>query len=288
MLVPFVFRQSMCNEAFEGRSFADAAKAIRRAGYTGIEIAPFTLAERPADIGAGLRREYRAVMAGEGLAFAGLHWLMVSPKGMHVTTPDAALRARSWEHIRELIGLAADLGPDPVMVFGSPRQRSTTGGLTRAEATRHFIDGLRSVAPDAQARGVTVLVEALPIAQADVVETLAEAVAIVDEIASPAVGTMFDVHNAIDEAEPHAALVERYFPYIRHVHVNELDGRHCGSPLASRGYDFKPVFEALRRRGYHGWISLEAFDFTPGAERIARESLRHLESEIAQLDRYTP
>jgi sugar phosphate isomerase/epimerase len=274
----------MCNEAFEGRSFADTAKAIRRAGYTGIEIAPFTLAECPADIGAGQRREYRAAMAGEGLAFVGLHWLMVSPKGLHVTTSDAALRARSWDHIRDLIDLAADLGPDAVMVFGSPRQRSTTGGLTRAEATRHFIDGLRSVAPDAESRGVTVLVEALPIAQSDVVETLAEAVSIVDEIASPAVGTMFDVHNAVDEAEPHAALVERNFPYIRHVHVNELDGRHCGSPLASRGYDFKPVFEVLRRRGYRGWISLEAFDFTPGAERIADESLRHLESEIAQLD----
>ncbi|MGO9893293.1 MAG: sugar phosphate isomerase/epimerase family protein, partial [Bryobacteraceae bacterium] len=159
--MPFVFRQSMCNEAFEGRGFADGAKAIRRAGYTGIEIAPFTLAERPADIGAGLRREYRAAMDGEGLAFVGLHWLMVSPKGLHVTTPDAALRARSWDHIRELIGLAADLGPHSVMVFGSPRQRSTTGGLTRAEATRHYIDGLRSVAPDGEARGVTVLVEAL-------------------------------------------------------------------------------------------------------------------------------
>ena len=73
---------------------------------------------------------------------------------------------------------------------------------------------------------------------------------------------MFDVHNAIDEMEPHAALVGRYFDLIRHVHVNEFDGRHCGAG----DYDFKPVFEALRRRGYRGWISLEAFDFSPGAE----------------------
>jgi hypothetical protein len=28
---------------------------------------------------------------------------------------------------------------------------------------------------------------------------------------------------------------------------------------------------------------VEAFDFTPGAERLANESLRHLESEIANL-----
>jgi hypothetical protein len=39
----------------------------------------------------------------------------------------------------------------------------------------------------------------------------------------------------------------------------------------------------LRRRNYQGWVSLEAFDFTPGAERIANESLRHLESVIGKL-----
>ncbi len=109
------------------------------------------------------------------------------------------------------------------------------------------------------------------------VQTLAEAVGIVREIDSPAIRTMFDVHNAIDEAEPHAALVDRYFEFIRHVHVNELDGRHCGAG----NYDFRPVLEVLQRRGYAGWVSLEAFDFTPGAERLANESLRHLENQIA-------
>ena len=110
-------------------------------------------------------------------------------------------------------------------------------------------------------------------------QTLGEAVAIVEEIGSPAIGTMFDVHNAIDERESHAALVDRYFDFIRHVHVNELDGRHCGAG----SYDFTPVLEVLKRRGYTGWISLEAFDFTPGAERLANESLRYLENQIDRL-----
>jgi len=34
------FRHSICNEAFDKWPFADACKAIRLAGYTGIEIAP--------------------------------------------------------------------------------------------------------------------------------------------------------------------------------------------------------------------------------------------------------
>ena len=241
-------------------------------------VSPFA-AEDPETVTPSQRREYQSIIASEGLSFVGLHWLMVSPKGLHVTTPDAALRARSWLHIRNLIDLCADLGQNGVMVFGSPKQRASTGGLSRDEATRHYIDGLASVAPHACVRGVTILIEALPVGQCDVVQTLDEAASIVRQIDSPAVCTMFDTHNAVDEVEPHAALLEKHYDLIRHVHVNELDGRHCGAGA----YDFKPVLGVLQRRRFPGWVSLEAFDFTPGAEQLATSSLRYLESEIAKL-----
>jgi D-psicose/D-tagatose/L-ribulose 3-epimerase len=269
----------MCNEAFEKHSFGYTCGALRQAGYTGIEIAPFTLGESPHAVTQDQRRDYRRSIADSGLTFVGLHWLMVGPKDLHVTAPDPAVRARGWGHIRDLVDLSADLGPGGVLVFGSPKQRCTTGGISREEATRNFVDGLASVAPHAASRSVTILVEALPIDQCDVVQSLEEAVGIVQEIGSPAVRTMFDVHNAVFETTPHADLVDRYFDLIRHVHVNELDGSHCGAG----NYDYKPVFEVLRRRGYAGWISLEAFDFTAGAENIANGSLCHLEKEIAQL-----
>ena len=273
------FRHSICNEVFEKWDFASACKAIRKAGYSGIEIAPFTLAEDPATVTQAKRRDYRCAIESEGLKFVGLHWVMVSPKGLHVTAPDAALRKKSWQHIANLIDLCADLGPDGVVVFGSPKQRGTTGGLSREEATRHFIEGIVSVAPRAEERGVSVLIEALSPGQCDVINSLDEAAALVRQVGSPAVRTMFDCHNAIDEVEPHAVLVERHYDVIRHIHVNELDGRHCGTGT----YDFKPVLDVLRRRRYPGWISLEAFDFSYGPEKIAGDSLRYLESQIAEL-----
>ncbi|HXM43781.1 MAG TPA: sugar phosphate isomerase/epimerase family protein [Bryobacteraceae bacterium] len=273
--MPHRLRHAICNEIFEKWTFADACRAIRKAGYTGIEIAPFTLAEDPAAFPPGGRRECRDIVASEGLQFVGLHWLMVTPKGLHVTTPDADLRCRSWRHIRHLIDLCDDLGPGGIMVFGSPKQRATTGGLSRADATEHFVEGLSSVAPHAGQRGVTILMEALPLGQCDVVTSLNEAAALVHRIDHPAIRTMFDCHNAVDETEPHAALVERHYDLIRHIHVNELDGRHPGTG----SYNFKSVFDVLRRLEYGGWISLEAFDFTAGAEAIARESLRYLETQ---------
>ena len=272
-------KQAICNEMYGERPLAEVCRSVRSIGYAGIEISPFTLAPCPADISAVQRREYRDIIAASGLGFVGLHWLMFSPPGLHVTGPDRALRERSWRHIDELIDLCADLGENGVMVFGSPKQRSTTAGATVEEATRRMEEGLAEVSSHAMQRGVTILLEALPGSQADVVRTLEEAVRIVRSIASPAIGTMFDTHNAEDETEPHAGLIDRYFDYIRHIHVNERDGRRPGTG----GYDFAAVLNALKRRNYGGWVSLEVFDFSEGAGNIARESLRYLKSVTEQL-----
>ena len=274
-----IWKQAICNEVYERWPLEKTCESIRRIGYSGIEIAPFTLAEEPSQISAADRRRYRHMIRDQGLTFVGLHWLMVSPKGLHVTTPDRSLRERSWRHISELIDLCADLGEYGVMVFGSPKQRCAVDGLTPAEAVKNYTAGLASVAAHAEARGVTILVEALPMGQCDVITTLADAVQVVRQLNSPAVRTMFDTHNAVDEVEPHAVLVDRYFDLIRHVHINEMDGRHPGTG----SYDFKPVFDVLKRRGYSHWVSLEVFDFALGPERIAEESLRFVEKEIEKL-----
>jgi sugar phosphate isomerase/epimerase len=267
----------MCNEAFEGRPFREVCQVLKGFGYEGIEVAPFTLAADPLEIDAAKRREYREIMAEEGIDFVGLHWLLVTPKTIHVTTPDKALRETSWLYVRNLIDLCADLGEGGVMVFGSPKQRSSTGGLTATEATRNFVDGLAGIAPHAVERGVTILMEALPHSQSDVVHTLAEAAEVVGEIDSPGVRTMFDSHNSEDETETSDVLVERYFDIIRHVHVNEMDGRHPGTG----DYDFVRLFRRLKKLDYKGWVSLEAFDFEIGGNRIASETIEYLKKQEA-------
>jgi sugar phosphate isomerase/epimerase len=201
---------------------------------------------------------------------------MISPPGMNVTTSDVALRTKSWDHIRHLIDLAADLGANSILVFGSPKQRNTVAGVSRPQAVRNFTDELAKVTPQAEQRGVRILVEALPSNQCDVINTLAEAVAIVDQIGSPAIQTMFDVHNAVDETEPHAELLKRYFEKIAHVHVNEIDGKEPGMG----DYDFASLLRELTRLGFKGWVSLEAFDFSRAPETIAGGSLRYLQSQL--------
>jgi sugar phosphate isomerase/epimerase len=272
------FKYAVCNEVFEKWDFAESCRAIKQAGFDGIEISPFTLADHLDQLGAARRRELRDIICSEGLAFAGLHWLLITPKGLHVTTSDKETRARSWEYVRKLVDFCADLGDGGVMVFGSPKQRASQGN-TPEEAARNLKDGLASLAPHAGERGVTILVEALPSKDTDVVNTLAQAVKIVEEINHPAIQTMFDFHNTPDEKEPFVSLVKRYDPHIRHIHVNEMDGRYPGTGKT----DFLPVFQTLVDLKYARWVSLEVFDFKPGPVEIVRATMefyRNMEKQL--------
>ena len=280
----YTFKLAVCNELYEKTDFAASCRLLKRAGWQGIEIAPFTLQNDATTLSAEKRKEARDIVQSEGLEFVGLHWLTVGPTGLHVTTPDEAMRKHSWDFVRRLVDLCADLrrgDSGGVMVFGSPMQRKTTGGLSRQQATAHFIEGVRSIAGHLEDLGVTLLVEALPSEQCDVIGSLDEAIEVVRTVDSPAVRSMFDSHNAIEETTPHAELVEKHWDFIRHIHINELDGSYV---RPDGGYDFKPVLQIAKDRNFDGWVSMEVFDFTPGAEKMVNESIAYLRDEIARLN----
>jgi len=272
-----LFRYSICNEVFEKWDFAESCRAARKVGYRGLEIAPFTLGESVDEISAVRRKELRDIMRSEGLEFAGLHWLLVTPKWLHITTGEKDVRVRSWQYFEKLIDFCGDLGGG-IMVLGSPKQRGTRGA-TRAEGVRYLTEGLARVAPRAAARKATICLEALDGKQTDVVNTMAEAVEVVRQVKQPAIQSMFDFHNVGDEKEPSEVLVRRFYPLIRHIHINEMDGRHPGTG----NYDFRPVLRVLKEKKYRGWVSLEVFDFKLGAERIAREAMEYLRKLEGQL-----
>ncbi len=279
--MPTPYRFAVCNELFQKLPFEQACSEIRRIGYDGIEIAPFTLAENAVTLSSDDRDRIRQTICSHGLTFVGLHWLLVSPKGLHATTKDKDLRNRTWTFIDGLIDLCADLSDSydsrgAVMVLGSPQQRSAIEGTKPSEATEILTEELANAARHAGTRGVQLLLEPLSPSQTDVVTGLDEAVAIVKEIGSPAVATMFDVHNAVDELTPHPELLQQYAPYIRHVHVNEMDGREPGTG----NYDFRALLSALKQLNYRGWVSLEAFDFTRDPSEIASGALKHLANAL--------
>ena len=263
------FRYAMCNESMQGLPFGEQCAIVAGAGYRGIELAPFTLvAQGVEELDRPARAAIAKTMAKAKLECAGLHWLLAPPPaGLHFTTPDADVRRRTIAYFERLVDFGGDVGA-PVMVFGSPKQRGA-GDAPRPEARRRFMEGLRMVADRALRRGVTVLVEALDRSQTDMINTLAEARALVEEIDHPAIELMFDFHNTVDETEAWDVLLDRHWDMIHHIHVNEMDGSHPGRGPS----DFRPAFSLLHSRGFEGWVSLEIFSVPEDPEIVLRETM---------------
>jgi D-psicose/D-tagatose/L-ribulose 3-epimerase len=268
-------RFAVCNEIFQPLPLDETCRLVRALGYEGLELAPFTLSEDPAALSADDRQRIRETISRNGLEFVGFHWLLAAPKGLHATTRDERVRKRTWDYVHSLIDLCAELADESaksVMVFGSPKQRSTADSMSAREAVDVLTHGLAHAAPHAESRGVTILIEALAPDQTDVVTSLADAVAIVKQIRSAAIQTMFDTHNAKFETESHQDLLRKYAPYIHHVHVNELDGREPGMG----NYDFAALLGRLEELNYAGWVSVEAFDLSREARDIAARAIQTL------------
>ncbi len=268
-------RYALCNEVLRHLSFERACQLMAEAGYQGVELAPICFAPSVDQIDASMRATIRRAAHAAGLEIVGLHMLLWGRDDLHVAHPDSEVRRRTADYLVQLVEFAEVVGA-PLMVFGSPKQRSTIPPLTPQQALALWLDTLQSALRRCEPLGVQILLEPLPPSETDVLNTLAEAVAVLDEVRHPCLGTLLDVKCALSETDDVPALIRRYAPYLKHVHLNDKDMRAPGFGPT----DFTPILQALREVGYTDWCSIEPLDYAPDAERVARESIRYLQTRL--------
>ena len=264
-------RISLCNEVVAGLPFPAQARLAAGLGYDGLEVAPFTLdAEAPHLLPASRRAELRRIAEGEGAPITSLHWLLVAPAGLSITTDHAATRARTLDVMERLIALAADLGAT-LLVHGSPKQRH----VKSPDDARRAEDAMARAGAWAHAHALTYCLEPLDAAQTNWATTLAEAVEVTTRIASPGLRTMLDTSAAGNgEAHPIPDLLRRHLPsgQVAHIHLNDRNRRGPG-----QGEDrFAPVLAALRDGGYPGFAAVEPFDYHPDGPTCAARAIGYL------------
>ncbi|MGH8019934.1 MAG: sugar phosphate isomerase/epimerase family protein [Opitutaceae bacterium] len=264
-------RFAICNELFEGWDFRRVVEFVAETGYEGLEIAPFTLGETVEEISADRRQEVRKIAEDRGIVLAGLHWLLVKPAGLHLLSPEENVRRRTVDYLRRLIDFCADIG-GKVMVFGSPNQRSVPAGMERARAWELARESFAACGATAASRGVTLCLEALPADLTNFLNTNAGIIEMVRAIDHPSIRMMLDVKSMCAESIGIPENIRACEGWFRHVHANDanLQGPGFGA------VDFRPILQTLRELKYRGFVSVEVFDFTPGPEVTARESLRYM------------
>ena len=264
-------KYAICNETFQDWPFEKAFSYAREIGYTGVEIAPFTLAPSATDVSAAQRETVRQQIVDSGLECVGLHWLLAKTEGFYLTTPDGAVRSKTSEYLKELARLCQDLGGS-IMVLGSPQQRNLLEGVTHEQGMEFAAEVVREAMPVLEDCGVTLALEPLGRGEGDFLNTAASGIELAKMVDSPNCRLHLDVKAMSDEGKPIPEIIRDSKEFTAHFHAN--DPNLLGPGMGD--VEFDPIFSALKETEYDGWVSVEVFRYEPGIETICEESLRYM------------
>jgi D-psicose/D-tagatose/L-ribulose 3-epimerase len=275
-------RIALCNEVLQPQPFERQCEIAAALGYDGLEVAPFTLAADPMTLTDAQALAFGRIAQDAGLRIFGLHWLLVAPAGLSIVAADARLREKTAAVMERMVELCRLMGGN-YLVHGSPKQRSVPVGDTREAAWERALACFGRAAARARQCGVTYCVEPLSPRETDLVNTVAEAVEMVQAIASPAFKTMIDCSAAGQaEAQSVEALMARWMPsgVIAHVQLNDPNRRGPGQGAMP----FAPIVETLlqmRAMGhYKGIVAVEPFDYVPDGVGSAARAIGYLRGLI--------
>jgi sugar phosphate isomerase/epimerase len=274
----FPMKFAICNETFQDWPFERAFAFARECGYTGIEIAPFTLAVDAREITPQQRRETVRLAAENGLEVVGLHWLLAKTQGFHLTSPDADVRQRTAAYFRDLTRLCRDLG-GTLMVLGSPLQRNLAEGVSGESGMEYAREVIEGFLPTLEECDVVLAVEPLGPSEGNFLLTAAEAVRLIEGVGSPYCRLHLDCKAMSSEPTPRPELIRQHAACLAHFHANDPNRQGPGFGEL----EFEPILSALGEVDYRGWVSVEVFDYAPGPERLARESIEYLEACLERL-----
>jgi sugar phosphate isomerase/epimerase len=266
----------ICNETFGDWPLEKALKFASDAGYTGWEVAPFMLTDDLFSFSPEQRCKYRDMVHGAGFEVIGLHWLLAKTEGLHLTTPDKAVREKTSAYLCELARLCRDLS-GKVMVLGSPQQRNFSSDQSVDSAMENAAETLSDVVAVLEECDVQIALEPLGPQEGNFLNTAAEARTLQQMIGSEHVQLHLDVKAMSSEATPIEQLIRDNSDALLHFHANDPNRRGPGMG----DVEFAPIFSTLRDIRYDGWVSVEVFDYEPGVETLVGESMRNMQAALA-------
>ena len=220
-------------------------RRLKETGFDGVEIPLFE----------GDEAHYRKIGAELNNLGLGCTAVTVATAEANPISADAAVRQKGLDHIRWAIACAAALGSDLLCgPFHSALGVFSGTGPTDEEKKR-AADVLRQAADSAQAANVRLALEYLNRFECYFLTTAADTKAFVTQIDHPNLRMMYDTFHANIEEKDISSTIAAVADAVIHVHVSENDR---GTPGTGHVH-WSETFRALRKSGYDGWLTIEAF-----------------------------
>jgi len=141
---------------------------------------------------------------------------------------------------------------DTPVVFGSGTARRIPDEVDHAAGVERFAETVRGVRDRAAAHGLTVVLEPLNTGETNLIHTIEEAIAFLDDHGIDGVPVVADLFHIMLASEP-LSVVRDHIDRIGHVHLADGERRFIGFG----GYPWRELLDVLDSAGYTGRMSLE-------------------------------
>jgi sugar phosphate isomerase/epimerase len=246
---------------FKGDLEANVAH-IAELGYDGVELTirdPRLVDEEAL---AGLVDRYRLEVPAIG---TGQAW---GEERLSFTDPAAEVREQAIARVKSHLPFAARLGS--VIILGLIRG-VPAADIPSAQARQWMMQALRECAEAADTLGVRLALEPLNRYESPLVNTVAEALAIIDEVGADSLGLLPDTFHMNIEEQSIEESIRQSAERMIHFHVADSNRWHPGGGHLN----FAAILRLLRELGYTGYVSGEFLPI-PDAATAAGASIRHL------------
>lgn len=251
VVLPVQDEHDLC--PFEPGQLDKDLKLISELGYNGVELG----ITDPTSVSV---KEISEKLKNNGLELSALTTGQAyGVEGISITERDPGKREMAKERLKRHIDFATNFDSAPVII-GSLR------GDGKSNPPRRWLtQNLSDIARYGESQDVNIVFEPLNRYESSLVNTVKEALDIIEEIDSPKLGILFDTFHANIEEISIAKSIEVVSEELMYVHLAD-------SNRWAPGYghiDFQKVFSTLEDVGFDGFCSLESLP-KPDRDRCLR------------------
>lgn len=220
---------------------------LKKKGFDGIEIARYQFDKFPARVigkaikESGLECSLCCGLTGE--------WNLISP--------EVSVRSKTLDFLKKLVEIANDLGSRYLVGPLCAPLGFFTGYRRSLQEWEWAITGLQTLSSSLTGTEITLAIEPLNRYQSYFLNTVDDAVALCQAVASPNIGVLFDIFHANIEEKNIPQAIQYTGSYLKHFHV-------CANDRGIPGTGHLPwieVFQTLKNLEYQQWIVIESFNF---------------------------
>ncbi len=242
-----------------------AVRCAVELGYDGVDLS----IRDPTD--AAVRKHAQAFVA-SGISIVTVSSGLYFVDG-HVTLVESGQNQRRefTERVRHVVEYAAMFGA--LVTIGAVRGRLGGTDQERGSQYARALEGLAVFANEANQSGVGLIIEPLNRYEGNYLNTIDEAIEVIEELGSENIGILADTFHMNIEEGSMAEAIRVAGRRLRHVHLSDSNRQ----PPGDGHIDFEPVVDVLHELPYTGYVSAEVVR-VPDSWASAERSISYFRS----------